>query len=139
MVDYCDWGVPLGRRFRALKLWFVIRSYGVKELREKIRSHIYLANKFAHFIMQRDDFELLAPVSLNLVCFRYLPPGIDDPEEINEVNRLILEKVNATGKIFISHTKLDSKYTLRLVAGNTHLEERHIQEAWETITEVIPN
>jgi len=137
--DYCDWGVPLGRRFRALKLWFVIRSYGVKELREKIRSHIYLANKFAHFIMQRDDFELLAPVSLNLVCFRYLPPGIDDPEEINEVNRLILEKVNATGKIFISHTKLDSKYTLRLVAGNTHLEERHIQEAWETITEVIPN
>lgn len=132
--DYCDWGIQLGRRFRALKVWFVIRSFGLKGLQEKIRYHVYLANKFASRIMHSDNFELLAPVSLNLVCFRYHPLHISDQEKLNELNRNLLEKVNKTGRIFISHTKLDGNYTLRLVAGNTMLEERHIEEAWEVIS-----
>lgn len=131
--DYCDWGIQLGRRFRALKLWFVLRNYGVKALQEKLRYHIYLANKFAHKIMQSDDFELMAPVSLNLVCFRYRPESIVNKERLNDINQKLLEKVNKTGKIFISHTKLNGNYTLRLVTGNTQIEEKHIEEAWEVI------
>lgn len=131
--DYCDWGVQLGRRFRALKLWFVLRSYGVKALQEKLRYHIYLANKFAHKIMQSDEFELMAPVSLNLVCFRYRPESIVNKERLNDINQKLLEKVNKTGKIFISHTKLNGNYTLRLVTGNNQIEEKHIEEAWEVI------
>jgi aromatic-L-amino-acid decarboxylase len=114
----------------------VIRNYGVKELQDKIRYHIYLANKFANKVMANDDYELLAPVSLNLVCFRYNPGNIDE-DRLNEINKKILEKVNKTGKIFISHTKLDGKYTLRLVTGNTKVEERHIEEAWEVISGVV--
>jgi aromatic-L-amino-acid decarboxylase len=132
--DYCDWGIPLGRRFRALKLWFVIRTYGVEGIKEKIRYHIYLANKLAHKIMVNDEFELLAPVSLNLVCFRYHPEGIDDEEKLNEINRDLMHKINKTGKIYLTHTKLNGTYTLRMVTANTHLEERHIESAWEMIT-----
>jgi len=131
--DYCDWGIQLGRRFRALKLWFVLRSYGVKALQEKLRYHIYLSNKFAHKIMQSDDFELMAPVSLNLVCFRYRPESMADNEKLNDLNQKLLEKVNKTGKIFISHTKLNGNYTLRLVTGNTQVEEMHIEEAWKVL------
>lgn len=132
--DYCDWGIPLGRRFRALKLWFVIRTYGVEGLKEKIRHHIFLANKLAHKIMVNHDFELLAPASLNLVCFRYHPEGIDDEEKLNEINQNLLQKINKTGKIYLTHTKLKGKYTLRMVTANTHLEDRHIEAAWEFIT-----
>jgi aromatic-L-amino-acid decarboxylase len=128
----------LGRRFRALKLWFVLRSYGLRSLQDKIGYHIYLANKFANKVMQSDDFELLAPVSLNLVCFRYHPPGEDNNEKLNNINQELLEKVNATGKIFISHTKLNGDYTLRLVAGNTSVAEKHIEEAWEVLHSLTP-
>ncbi len=131
--DYCDWGIPLGRRFRALKLWFVIRTYGVEGLKEKILLHINLANKIATKIIQSDDFELLATVSLNLVCFRHHPKGIDDEEKLNKINQDLLHKINKTGKIYLTHTKLKGKYTLRMVAANTRLEERHVDEAWSLI------
>jgi aromatic-L-amino-acid decarboxylase len=133
--DYCDWGIPLGRRFRALKLWFVIRSYGVDGLREKISYHIYLANKLANKVMISDDFELLAPVSLNLVCFRYHPQGIDSKDKLNEINEDLLNRINQTGKIYLTHTKLKGKYTLRMVTANTHLELHHIEYAWKIITQ----
>jgi len=132
--DYCDWGIPLGRRFRALKLWFVIRTFGLEGLQEKIRYHIYLANKFMAKIMAHDDFELLAPVSFNLVCFRYNPGNMDE-EALNDFNQEILHRINATGKIYLTHTKLNGRYTLRMSIGNTNVEERHVDVAWEVIVE----
>jgi aromatic-L-amino-acid decarboxylase len=131
--DYCDWGIPLGRRFRALKLWFVIRSYGVEGLKEQIRQHLYLANKFAHKVMSDDHFELLAPVSMNLVCFRYKPDGVEDEDQLNEINQNLLQMINKTGKLYLTHTKLKGKYTLRMVMANTRLQQRHIEDAWEMI------
>jgi aromatic-L-amino-acid decarboxylase len=116
----------------------VLRSYGLKALQEKLRYHMYIANKFAHKIMQSDDFELMAPVSLNLVCFRYRPKGENDQENLNNINKNLLEKINGTGKIFISHTKLNGDYTLRLVAGNTSVAEKHIEEAWEVLHSLTP-
>jgi len=134
--DYCDWGIPLGRRFRALKLWFVIRTYGMDGLKEKIRFHIELANKLASKIKRNDDFELLAPVSLNLVCFRYRPDWTDDEEKLNEINQDLLQKINKTGKIYLTHTKLKGKYTLRMVTANINLKERHIEAAMEIIVQI---
>ena len=131
--DYCDWSVQLGRRFRALKLWFVIRSYGISGLQEKLRMHIRLAKNLEEKITNDPDFEIVAPVSLNLVCFRFLPKGIEKPEDIDEINESLLRRINQTGKLFISHTRLEGKYVLRLVTANTHLEERHINEAWDLI------
>jgi len=131
--DYCDWSVPLGRRFRALKLWFVLRSYGVAALQEKLRFHISLAKEMAERIDQEEEFEIMAPVTLNLVCFRYRPKGIEDENELNGINEMLLKKINATGKIYLTHTKLNGKYVIRMVIGQTNVERRHVEEAWELI------
>lgn len=135
--NYCDWGIQLGRRFRALKLWFVIRSFGVNGLKEKLRYHISLAKKFEEMLRQNDDFEILAPVVANLICFRYKPKNISDEGSINMLNELILSAINQTGKIYLTHTKLNGKYTLRMVIGQTNVEEKHIEEAYKTIIEII--
>ncbi len=99
MNDYSNWGIQLGRRFRALKLWFVIRSFGVKGLQEKVRHNIALAGELKSWIEENEQFELLAPVEFGLVCFRYHPKGTDDTDILNRMNEQLLLAVNATGKI----------------------------------------
>jgi aromatic-L-amino-acid/L-tryptophan decarboxylase len=131
--DYCDWGIPLGRRFRALKLWFVIRSYGVEGLQQKLRHHLALAEKLSESIMEDADFEIMAPVTLNLVCFRYHPAGVDDADALNRANELLLNMVNQSGKAYLSHTRLSGNYVLRMVVAQTKVELRHVDAAWKLI------
>ena len=126
VFDYRDWHVQLGRRFRALKLWFVIRHYGVEGLQHHVREHVRLAQQFAGWVAADPRFELAAPVSLNLVCFRLRDGG-------DAANRALLERLNASGKLYLTHTVLDGRYTLRLCVGQTHTEERHVTAAWEEI------
>ncbi len=133
--DYSNWGIQLGRRFRALKLWFVIRSFGLSGLQQKLRHHIALARELQTWIEKHEHFELLAPVTFNLVCFRFHPRGIDDTTELNRLNEQLLLAVNHTGKMYITHTKLKEKYTLRMVTGQTHVELNHVQKAWNLIVE----
>lgn len=132
--DYSNWGIQLGRRFRALKLWFVIRSFGVKTLREKLRKHIAIAAELKEQIENHPDFELMAPVLFNLVCFRCHPADVNDESKLNDLNEKLLLELNKSGKIYISHTKLNGKYTLRIVTGQTHVDFRHAREAWKLIT-----
>lgn len=127
VFDYRDWQVPLGRRFRALKLWFVIRHYGVEGLRTLVRAHVGLAREFAAWVLASDDFELAAPAPLNLVTFRHR--GGD------AFNRRLLERLNAGGRIYLSHAVLGGRYTLRLSIGQTRVERRHVAAAWEQIRE----
>jgi aromatic-L-amino-acid decarboxylase len=131
--NYRDWGIQLGRRFRALKLWFVIRHFGVEGLREKLRFHIRLAHEFAEWIQASGDFETLAPVPLNTVCFRYKPNGVSDADELDRLNQALLMRLNRTGKVFMSHTRLQGIYALRLVVGQIRTERRHVEQAWELI------
>ena len=131
--NYRDWGIPLGRRFRALKLWFVIRSFGAAGIREKIQAHIQWAKELAAEIDAAEEFELLAPVPLALVCFRYRPQGVSDPDELNALNARLLEAVNDTGKLYLTHTKLGEAYALRLNIGQTHTEKRHVEQGWALI------
>ena len=133
--DYSNWGIQLGRRFRALKLWFVIRSFGVKGLQEKLRNHIAIAGELKSWIENNADFELLAPVLFNLVCFRFHPRGVDDLAELNRLNEQLMLTLNSTGSMYISHTKLNGIYTLRIVAAQTRVELRHIKNAWNLILE----
>ena len=127
VIDYRDWQIPLGRRFRALKLWFVIRHYGVEGLRHHVRRHVELAQGFARWIEESADFELAAKPPLNLVCFRHV--GGD------ELNRSLLEALNAGGEVYLTHTVLDERFTLRLSVGQTHTEARHVERAWQLIQE----
>ncbi|MDQ4027160.1 MAG: pyridoxal-dependent decarboxylase [Actinomycetota bacterium] len=125
VIDYRDWQVPLGRRFRALKLWFVIRHYGAEGLRQQIRRHVDLAHELASWISDDPTFELAAPVPLNLVCFRHL--GGDD------ANRRLMERLNDSGAMFLTHTKLDDKFTLRMSIGQTNTRREHVEKAWAMI------
>ncbi len=131
--NYRDWGIQLGRRFRALKLWFVIRTFGVKGLQDKIRNHINWARAFESLINNNPQFELLAPSPLATVCFRFHPTGIDDESTLNDLNVKLLEDINQSDKIFLTHTKLNEKFSIRFVVGQTNTELRHIQEAWAII------
>lgn len=131
--DYSNWGIQLGRRFRALKLWYVIRAFGVEGLREKVRYHLKLAQLLKDKIDCNPHFERMAPVSLNLVCFRYIPTGIDDAAELDRFNEQLLKLLNASGKMYLSHTRLNDRYVLRMVTGQTNTTERHVLEAWESI------
>jgi len=127
VIDYRDWQVPLGRRFRALKLWFVIRHYGVEGLRFHVRRHVELAQAFRSWVEADERFELAAPAPLNLVCFRHR--GGDD------VNRELLDRLNRSGDLYLTHTVLADRYTLRLCIGQTRTEERHVANAWHRIQE----
>jgi aromatic-L-amino-acid decarboxylase len=131
--DYRDWGIALGRRFRALKLWFVIRNFGLDGIREKVRYHISLANYMAEQVRQHPDFELLAPVPLNTVCFRFAPPSIQGADNLNALNEKLLMKINATGKLYLSHTRLNGTYTIRMVTSQTYVGKHHVEEAWNLI------
>ena len=127
VIDYRDWQIPLGRRFRALKLWFVIRHYGIEGLRHHIRQHVALAQAFADWVRADDRFELVAPVPLNLVCFRYR--GSD------EDNQGLLDRLNASGDLYLTHTRLNDQLVLRLCIGQTYTEHRHVARAWARIQE----
>lgn len=129
VVDFRDWHVPLGRRFRALKLWCVICSYGVEGLQRMVRAHVKLAQQLLSWIKADDRFEVMAPAELNLVCFRL--KGEDSG------NERLLQRLNASGKLYLSHTKLDGKYSLRLCVGQTYTEEEHVRAAWEQIQEQV--
>lgn len=132
--DYRDWGIPLGRRFRALKLWAVIRTYGVDRLQSMIREHIRLAKMLAGMVEAEKDFELMAPVPLNTVCFRYNPQGRTD-EELNRLNEKLNHALNDTGLIYLTHTKIDGRYLLRMVTAQTGVTENHVLKAWQLIRE----
>ena len=127
VFDYRDWHIPLGRRFRALKLWFVIRHYGVEGLQHHIREHVQLAREFAGWVEADERFELAVEPPLNLVCFRHR--GGD------AVNQQLIDRLNASGKLYLTHTRLDDKLTLRMSIGQTMTQRRHVEAAWKLICE----
>lgn len=131
VIDYRDWHIQLGRRFRSLKLWFVIRHYGIEGLQFHVRQHVALAQQFADWVRHDARFELAAPVPLNLVCFR--------DRRGDSANQALMEKLNASGDLFITHTKLDGKFTLRFCVGQTNTTERHARQAWKRIREEAGN
>ncbi len=133
--NYRDWGVPLGRRFRSLKLWFVIRSFGIKGLQEKIRQHIEFGQWLKEKIISSANFELLAPVPLNLVCFRYRPDGVTDEKRLEEINSSLLNTLNSSGKILLTQTKLGGKYAIRFVGGSERTTLEDIQQGWQFVEE----
>jgi aromatic-L-amino-acid/L-tryptophan decarboxylase len=136
--NYRDWGIQLGRRFRALKLWFVLRSYGVDGIRDMVRKHVELAGNFKAWISKDPRFEIMAPVNLTLVCFRYNPGGMDQ-QQLEDVNKQLLDKVNASGKVFLTHTLLKGKYTIRMSVGQRTTGLRHLQQAWSLIKQAVEN
>lgn len=133
--NYRDWGIPLGRRFRALKLWFVIRTYGINGLQEKIRSHIRFGQWLREEIANSRSVELLAPAPLNLVCFRFRPDDVMTEPELDELNSRILGKLNRSGKVFLTQTKLNGRVAIRFVAGRNHTTLEDVQAGWKWIHE----
>ena len=127
MFDYRDWQIPLGRRFRELKLWFIIRTYVVEGLQYNIRRHVELAQTFAEWVRAGEQFELAVEPQLNLVCFRHT--GGD------AVNQAIMDNLNRSGKLYLTHTKLDGKVTLRLCVGQTRTDFPHVDRAWQLMQE----
>jgi aromatic-L-amino-acid decarboxylase len=127
-----DYGIQLGRRFRALKLWFVIRYFGVEGLQARLREHCRLAKLFASWVEESSDWTTMAPVPFALVCFRASPPGVADLDALNEQ---IMNDLNASGEAYLSHTKLNGKFTLRLSVGSIRVEQRHIEKLWRLLNE----
>ena len=125
-----DYGVQLGRRFRSLKLWFVIRYFGVEGLQKIIREHLRLAKLVEDWINESNQFELLAPVNLSTVCFRAVPKNLNYENEINSFNERLLEEVNEGGKFFLTHTKLNGKFTIRIAISGLRTTEKHVKEVW---------
>jgi aromatic-L-amino-acid decarboxylase len=132
-TNLMDYGPQLGRRFRALKLWFVIRAFGVEGLRARIRAHCALAREFARWVQQTPGFELCAPLPFSTVCFRATPPV--EAEEQDALNERLLEAVNAAGPVFLSHTRLRERFVLRLTVGNLRTTRVHVEQAWALVTE----
>jgi aromatic-L-amino-acid decarboxylase len=127
VIDYRDWHIPLGRRFRSLKLWFVLRHYGVEGLQAHIRKHVALAQEFAGWVRADRRFELVAPSPLNLVCFRHR--GGD------QANQRLMDTLNASGKIYLTQTRLGGQLVLRMAIGATNTERLHVENAWRLIQE----
>ena len=130
--DYRDWGIQLGRRFRALKLWFVVRSYGLEGLQSRIRDHITYARWLEEKIKDNPQFELMAPTVLNMVVFRYVNPDLSE-KQLNEINEKIIASINGSGEAYITHTKVQDKYVIRIVTGQTYLEHRHVEKVWSLV------
>ena len=127
VIDYRDWHIQLGRRFRSLKLWFVIRHYGVEGLQHHVREHVRLAQQFADWVRGDPRFEIAAPALLNLICFR-LRSG-------DRANQLLMDRLNASGDLYLTHTKLNGKLTLRLCVGQTNTQAHHVERAWKRTLE----
>src|SRR6202171_4979685 len=137
-----DYGVQLGRRFRALKLWMIMRYFGREGLAGRIREHCRLAKVFAPWKKESKDWELMAPLPFALVCFRACPSVVDETEDVRAkrldvLNEAIMHGINATGKALLSHTKLNDKLTLRLSIGNIRTTERHVRQVWELLNEQL--
>lgn len=129
VFDYRDWHLPLGRRFRALKLWFVLHHYGVEGLRRHIRRHVEIAQELLGWIQADPRFEVMAPAPLNLVCFRLIGP--------DQANEELLRKLNASGRLYLSHTRLNGKFTLRICVAQTNTEIEHVKAAWDEIRRTV--
>ncbi|MEJ7848738.1 MAG: pyridoxal-dependent decarboxylase [Pyrinomonadaceae bacterium] len=129
-----DYGIQLGRRFRALKLWFVMRHFGREGLIARLREHCRLANLFASWVTDSEDFEMLAPLPFALVCFRACPKGVEDLDALNEK---IMNDINASGEAYLSHTKLNGRFALRLSVGSIRVEERHLQKVWDLLNKKL--
>jgi len=125
VFDYRDWHIQLGRRFRSLKLWFVIRHYGVNGLRFHIQEHIRIAQQFAEWIRSSEEFEMVAPAPLNLICFAH--------KNGNDFNRKLLETINKEGEMYFTHTVIEGQFVLRMCIAQTHTQAEHVRQAWETI------
>lgn len=135
VTDYQNWSVPLGRRFRALKLWFVIRSYGVEGLQEILRNHLQLANDLYETVSRDPEFELLSPLRFTLFSFRYVRDGLDEPA-LEALNERLLNSVNDRGKIYITQTRVRGTYAIRFNIGQVYTEQRHVVAGWQEICEV---
>ncbi len=140
-VNYMDYGIPLGRRFSALKLWFVLRYFGVAGMAARIREHLRLAQRFAQRVDEHPDFERLAPVPLSTICFRAhprgLPRGLDNEAALDQLNAQLMRTINETGETFLSHTKLDGRFVIRLVVSHLLTDEAQINRVWEIAQEQL--
>ena len=134
--DYRDWGVQLGRRFRALKLWFVIRSFGVEGLKSRITNHIDMAKWFEKQVIETNGFELMAPRMFSVVCFRFHPDDMP-AEDVNIFNQQLLQAINKTGKLYLSHTRLNGNFVLRMSIAQTETRQHHVEAAWQTIQDIV--
>jgi aromatic-L-amino-acid decarboxylase len=132
VTDYRDWGVPLGRRFRALKLWFVLRSYGVSGLQAMLRRHIKLAEDLEAQMTSEPGYRLVAPRVLSLINFRYQPEGMDD-DAADDANERLLHSLNDSGEAYFTPNKVGGRFAIRIAIGQTHTEARHVDQAWDLI------
>jgi aromatic-L-amino-acid decarboxylase len=135
VINHSEYGIQLGRRFRALKLWFVLRYFGHEGLAARIREHCRLAQLFAAWVDDAPDWERLAPAPLSLICFRARPVDIDDEARLDALNEQLMHALNASGAAFLSHTKLHDKFTLRLSIGNINTTEAHVRRVWTLLNE----
>jgi aromatic-L-amino-acid decarboxylase len=140
VLDLNEYQPQLGRRMRALKLWMLIRWFGLDGLRRRIDFHLELAARFAAWVDADPDWERLAPVPFSTVCFRYRPSALtgqedegDVPDLLDDLNARLMDAVNRTGDVFLSHTRLRNRFTIRLAVGNLRTEERHVERAWELL------
>jgi aromatic-L-amino-acid decarboxylase len=131
--NYMDYGIQLGRRMRSLKLWFVIRYFGVEGIAARVREHIRLGKMFASWIDEDPEFERMAPVPFSTICFRFHPEEINVEKKLNELNEKLLENLNKTGGIFLSHTKLNNRFVIRVSISGLRTEEKHIKDVWKLI------
>jgi aromatic-L-amino-acid/L-tryptophan decarboxylase len=134
VTNLMDYGPALGRRFRALKLWMTLRYFGHEGLAERIREHVRLAHRFSSWIEEDSRWQLLAPLPFSTVVFRFRPPGIAD-DRLDALNERILSQVNASGEVFLSHTRIRDVYALRLAVGNLRTTQAHVRRAWELLQE----
>jgi aromatic-L-amino-acid decarboxylase len=134
VIDYRDWQVPLGRRMRALKLWFVLRWYGAEGLRRHVRQGVALAQEFADWVAADERFEIVAPYPLSLVCFRLRAQAGEDEASADARNSELLSRLNATGQVYLTHTRVHDRYVLRLAVGAPATERRHVVAAWREIS-----
>jgi aromatic-L-amino-acid decarboxylase len=135
-----DTGLQLGRRFRSLKLWMVLRSMGARSIRDRLSAHIELAQQFAHWVDAHPDFERVAPVPFSVVCFRWKPENVPlSVEALDQANQRLLDDVNGTGAVFMSHTRLQGRLVLRLAVGHLQTTHTHVKKAWDLLTEHASN
>ena len=136
VIDFRDWGVPLGRRFRALKLWFVLRSYGSDALAEMIRGHIALTEELAGWIRDAPDFELLDGPRLALLNFRYTPAGVTDPSVLNALNTRLVERINDSGRLYLTGSRIGETKSIRFSIGQRTTTRRHVEAGWAAVREI---
>jgi aromatic-L-amino-acid decarboxylase len=134
-LSYSDYSFQLGRRFRALKLWFVLRAFGLEGLRARLRHHCALAAEFSAWVRAEEGWEVCAPVNMSVVCFRHRPLGVTVEKVLEAHNARILDRVNASGTVFLSHTKLADRYVLRVAVGNLRTQRANLSDAWRLLKE----